>query len=112
MLSKRTATSGISKYQIVVPESVRRCARINDHDEVEFRATPGVITIITKPPLADDEYTFEQRRMLDARLAVGLADVQAGRLIGPFDTHEEMIEFLHAEVAKAKPKAKTKSRKR
>ena len=112
MLSKRTTALGISKHQIVVPESVRRRARINDHDEVEFRATPGVITISAKPPLAGDEYTPEQRRSLDAQLAEGLSDVKAGRLHGPFDTHEEMVDFLRAETARAKVEAKTRSKKR
>ena len=99
------------KHQIVVPESVRRLARLKAGDEVEFRATPGVITIVTKPPAADDEYTPEQRGRLDALLAEGLADVKAGRVHGPFDKHEEMIDFLHAEVAKAKAATKTKSKK-
>ena len=47
-----------------------------------------------------------------ARLAGGLTDVKAGRLHGPFDTHEKMIDFLHAEAAKAKAEEITKSKKR
>ena len=77
------------KHQLVVPESVRRRARLKAGDEVEFRANSGVITIITKPPAADDEYTPEQRRIIDARIAEGLEDFKKGRVHGPFATAKE-----------------------
>jgi len=46
-----------------------------------------------KLPAADDEYTQQQRRILDAQLAEGMADVRAGRVRGPFSTYEEFIIF-------------------
>ena len=66
----------------------------------------------SKFPTADDEYTPAQRRVIDREIAKGLADVKAGRLHGTFETHEDMLKFLHTEVRKArqKPKAKSKSR--
>ena len=60
-----------------------------------------------KLPAPDDEYTPEQRRIVDAQLAEGLADVDAGRVHGPFATHKEFIASLHAEAKKLNRK-KTK----
>jgi hypothetical protein len=61
----------------------------------------GVISIHPKLlPTVDDEYTPEQRRIVDAELADGLADVKAGRVQGPFSTHKEFIASLHKEAKK------------
>ena len=54
---------------LVVPPAIQRRAGITSADQVEFRAAGGVITITAKPPSADDEYTPEQLRIIDARLA-------------------------------------------
>jgi hypothetical protein len=59
-----------------------------------------VITILPKLPPADDEYTPEQRRIVDAQLAEGLADIKAGRTFGPFASADEMIAHMKARVAK------------
>jgi len=59
-----------------------------------------LISLRPKLPAADDEYTPEQRRIVDAQLAEGLADVKAGRAHGPFYTHEEFIASLHKEAKK------------
>jgi hypothetical protein len=48
-----------------------------------------------------------QRRFIDARLAVSLEQAKKGETYGPFDTHEEMTTFLHAEAKKARPKKVT-----
>ncbi|SRR5258708_33917729 len=84
------------KNRIVVPESVQRRARIKTASQVEFKATPGVITIVSKPPAADDEYTPEQRRITDAQLAEGLEDIRKGRVSRRFDTVDEMLASLKA----------------
>ena len=102
-----------AKAPLVVPLSVQRKARLKVGDQVEFKATPGRITIVSKPPVAavtaDDEYTPEQRRIIEAQLAEGLEDIKQGRTYGPFDTVEEAIKFLHKEirVRKARDKRKT-----
>jgi bifunctional DNA-binding transcriptional regulator/antitoxin component of YhaV-PrlF toxin-antitoxin module len=95
-----------SKMPLVVPMAVRRKAGLKSGQEIEFKVSGGVINIVPKLPPADDEYTPEQRRVIDARLAEGLADIKAGRTFGPFETHEEMIEFLHGQVKKAGSKPK------
>jgi predicted transcriptional regulator len=54
-------------------------------------------------PAADDGYTPEQRRIVDAALAEGLADIEAGRVHGPFSSHEEFIASLHIKTIRETP---------
>jgi bifunctional DNA-binding transcriptional regulator/antitoxin component of YhaV-PrlF toxin-antitoxin module len=97
-----------TKTPLVVPPSVRRRAGHKNGQDLEFRVSGGVITILPKPPGADDEYTPEQRRITDARLAEGLADIKAGRTFGPFDNADKMIAHMKAQLKKkaTAPKAK------
>ena len=87
-----------NKTPLVVPPSVRRQAGLKSGQKIEFKVSGGVISIHPKPPAADDEYTPEQRRIVDAQLAGGLADIEAGRVRGPFATHKEFVASLHAEA--------------
>jgi bifunctional DNA-binding transcriptional regulator/antitoxin component of YhaV-PrlF toxin-antitoxin module len=89
-----------NRTPLVVPPAMRRKAGFKSGQEIEFRASGGVITIAPKLPKADDEYTPEQRRIITAQLAEGLADVKAGRVRGPFATHKEFIASLHEEARK------------
>ena len=66
----------------------------------------------SKFPTADDEYTPQQRRIIDARLAESTEDIRAGRLHGPFATHEEMVQFLHHQTKRSRGKASTQPRAR
>jgi hypothetical protein len=61
---------------------------------VEFKVSGGVITIIPKLPSADDEYTPEQRRSIDAQLD----EAEKGPFHGPFNTAEEMIADMKSQV--------------
>ena len=67
-------------------------------DGLEFKVSGGVINIVPKLPSADDEYTPEQRRIVNARLAESKDDLKKGRTFGPLETHEAMIAFLHGRV--------------
>jgi bifunctional DNA-binding transcriptional regulator/antitoxin component of YhaV-PrlF toxin-antitoxin module len=90
---------------LVIPPAVRRKAGFKNGQEVEFKASGGVITIIPKLPNADDEYTPEQRKAIDAELR----EAEKGPFYGPFDTVDEMIKHLkgrlkrHKNTKKAKP---------
>ena len=101
-----TITVNEKTRQIFSP-SVWRQAGIKTGDQLEVKVSGGIITLLPKLPSADDEYTPEQRRAIDARIAAGLEDVKRGRVHGPFDTHEEFIASLHREAKKLKAK-KTK----
>jgi bifunctional DNA-binding transcriptional regulator/antitoxin component of YhaV-PrlF toxin-antitoxin module len=97
-----------SRAELVVPRSVRRRAGIKAGDKIEFKVSGGVINIVPKLPTADDEYTPEQRRIIDARLAESKDDFKNGRTYGPFETASEMIDFLHNQVKKSAGVKQTK----
>jgi bifunctional DNA-binding transcriptional regulator/antitoxin component of YhaV-PrlF toxin-antitoxin module len=85
-----------SKTDLVVPRSVRRRAGLKNGQEVEFKVSGGVISIIPKLPAADDEYMPAQRRLVDARLL----ESRKGPYYGPFETADEAIAFLRREIGK------------
>jgi bifunctional DNA-binding transcriptional regulator/antitoxin component of YhaV-PrlF toxin-antitoxin module len=93
-----------NKTPLVVPDQVRRRAGFKSGAEVEFKVSGGMVTILPKLPSADDEYTPEQRRVIDARLDAA----EKGPFYGPFPTADEAITFLHKEIKARKKGAKSK----
>lgn len=91
----------------MVPLAVQRRAGLKSGQELEFRVSGSVITIFPKLLAVDEEYTPEQRRIVDARLDEASEDVHAGRVEGPFSSHREFIASLHKEAKKSN-KRKTK----
>ncbi len=89
-----------NKTGLVVPERVRQEAGIKPGDRVEFRVSGGVINIIPKPRSADLDYTPEQRRIIDARLAKSDEDIKHGRVYGPFTTAGQMAASIEAGIKK------------
>jgi hypothetical protein len=55
----------------------------------------------------EDEYTSDQRRMIDREIARGLEDIKKGRVHGPF-TAPEATEFIKTELKTRTKKRKTK----
>ncbi len=107
------------KGQVTIPTRLRRQAGISEGHLIEasFRRgkiilTPKLVIDRSQFPTADDEYTPEQRRFIDARLAESEDDIKRGRTFGPFHTAAEMIEFLHSHAKKARVKKPTKPRAR
>ena len=115
--SNRMTITLKAKAPLVVPPSVQRKACLKAGDQVEFQAAPGRITIISKPPAArpaapsvtEDEYTPEQRRIIDVQLAEGLEDIRQGRVSRRFDTVDEMLASMKA-GRKTSPRRKIRSR--
>jgi bifunctional DNA-binding transcriptional regulator/antitoxin component of YhaV-PrlF toxin-antitoxin module len=93
-----------NKMPLTVPEPVRRRAGFKPGDQLEFRASGGVVTILPKLPSADKEYTPAQRRLIDARLDIA----EKGPFYGPFNTVDDMIAHLKAEVKRRKVTKKSK----
>jgi AbrB family looped-hinge helix DNA binding protein len=100
------------KGQVTIPTSVRRQAGLSQGDLVNFAFQRGKIVITPKLvidrsqfPNADDEYTPAQRRIIDARLD----KAEEGPSYGPFDTADEMIAHMKAEL---KQRAAAKRSKR
>ncbi len=95
-----------TKTPLTVPQAVRRQAGFKAGDIVEFKAAGGVITILPKLPTADDEYTPDQRRIIDARLA----EAEKGPYYGPFKDGAEVAAFLRKRQKSVKPAKSKKSR--
>jgi len=83
-----------NKTPLTVPDPVRRRAGFKPGDQVEFKASGGVVTILPKLPSADEEYTPAQRRIIDAQLD----KAEKGPFYGPFNTVDDMIAHLKGEV--------------
>lgn len=103
-----------TKFQVTLPDSVRKQAGISVGDFLETKVERGRIMLVPKAIVDRDEYTHGQRRVIDARLSKSLEDIKKGRSYGPFHTADDMIEFLHSQVRKSKaPKSKaTRSKSR
>jgi len=85
---------------LVVPPAIRRKAGFKGGEDLEFKASGGVITIVRRLPVASDEYTPAQRRSIDARLA----DARKGPHHGPFETADEAIKAIRKEIRSRKAK--------
>jgi AbrB family looped-hinge helix DNA binding protein len=99
------------KGQVTIPTRLRVQVGLVDGDLVEAKAERGKI-VLTPKLIVDREYTPAQRRVIDARLAVSLEQAKRGETHGPFETHEEMITFLHREAKRARPKKATSLKRR
>lgn len=91
------------KGQMTLPSRLRSALGVTDGDVVEAKLWRGKILITPKTvidrsqfPNADDEYTPEQRRIIDARLAKSEEDLKNGRTYGPFNTADEMVAHIKA----------------
>lgn len=60
--------------------------------------------------IADNEYTPEQRRIIDAGIAEGLEDFKRGRFHGPFASAKEASAYIER-MAKKRATAKTAKRR-
>lgn len=93
-----------NKSTLTVPAEVQRQAGIKAGDRLKFKVSGGLITIIPKLPSAKDEYTPEQRRIIDAQLD----EAGKGPFHGPFASAKKAgayIERLAKErSASKKPK--------
>jgi bifunctional DNA-binding transcriptional regulator/antitoxin component of YhaV-PrlF toxin-antitoxin module len=101
-------TTTLKAKKLVIPASIQRRARFKAGDQLEFKATPGIITIVSTPPNAEGEYTPEQRRLIAAQVDEGLQDVRKGRMSRRFDTVDEMLASLKAKKAPRRQKSRSR----
>lgn len=113
-----TTTRIQNKGQVTIPTRVREQARLSKGDLVEFSFQRGKIVITPKTvidrsgfPNADDEYTPEQRREIDARLDKADEDIKAGRVHGPFASAKEASAYIER-LAKERAVVKKSKRSR
>lgn len=72
-----------SKYQIVIPQSIREQVHLDVGDLLEAAFEGGKIT-------------FTPKSVVDRHLAEALADVAEGRTHGPYTTASEAIAALES----------------
>ncbi len=87
-----------NRTPLVVPLAIRRRAGFKGGEPLEFKASGGVVTIRPKLPVANNDYTPAQRRVIDARLKKALAEVKDGQTAGPFDSVDEAIASIRREL--------------
>ncbi len=92
------AVKNNNKTPLVVPTSLRRKAGFKSGQELEIKASGGVITILPKSPNAGDEYSASARRAINAELA----KAERGPFYGPFNSADEMIGDLKGRLSKSK----------
>jgi AbrB family looped-hinge helix DNA binding protein len=88
------------KFQVTIPDHVRKQAGLEVGDFLEATARGNVITL--KPKAVVDRHPE-----IDARLREALADIKEGRVYGPFNSAKGMISDLHKRTREAK-RGKTK----
>ena len=101
-----------TKYQVTLPNAVRKQVGVAVGDVLEAKAENGKITLAPKSVVdraADEEYTPAQRRVIDREIAKGLEDIKAGRVYGPFSSAHEAIASIRATL---KQRAAAKKAKR
>lgn len=110
-----TTTRIQHKGQVTIPTRVREQAGLSKGDLVEFSfqrgkivITPKLIVDRSKFQNADNEYTPEQRRVIDGRLALAEADIKTGRMSKTFSHADGFI----ADLQKAATKGRKATRKR
>ena len=82
------------KYQVTLPASVRRRARVAVGDLLEADVQGKKITFTPK--------VVVDRALIEKRLAEGLEDIKKGRVYGPFSSAREAIRSLHREAKRLK----------
>lgn len=80
-----------TKFQIVIPRSIRKKAGVGIGDLLEAKVEGGKIT-------------FSPKSVIDRHLAEGLEDLKMGRTHGPYASAKEAIAALESRTAKPKPK--------
>ena len=81
-----------NKFQVVIPRAVRERIGVAVGDILEAKAERGRITLTPKS-------------LVDRAIAEGLEDVRKGRVRGPFDTVDQMIDSLKGRKRPAVRKA-------
>jgi hypothetical protein len=67
--------------------------------------------IVPKPAPEDDQYSHEQRHVIDRELAKGSADVKQGRVHGPFSTADQAIRAIRSTLKERAARKSKRARK-
>jgi AbrB family looped-hinge helix DNA binding protein len=83
-----------TKFQIVIPQHIRKQVNVEIGDVLEAKVENGKIT-------------FTPKRLVDRHLSEGLKDIRKGRTHGPYDSASSAIKALDARavrLVKKKPR--------
>lgn len=80
-----------NKYQVVIPQNLRKQVGVSVGDILEAKVEKGRIT-------------FTPKTMVDKGIAESFQDFKVGRNFGPFSTHKDFLASLHKQVKKLKVK--------
>ncbi len=84
------------RRQVVIPKEICDELNLQEGDFVEVTSVEGRVIIKPKKLVdADEILTPAQRATIDTRLAESLEDVKKGRVYGPFDSVDAMMDSLH-----------------
>ena len=83
--------------QVVIPKKIHDRLGLAPGDYLDVELAQGKVVMTPKAPVG-----MRFKAELDQRLVEGLADFDAGRSHGPFDSAKEAIRFLHTETKKRK----------
>ncbi len=81
-----------NKFQVVIPQQVRKEIGVTVGDIFEAKVERGRITLTPKS-------------VVDRAIAEGLEDVRKGRVRGPFKSADEMIDSLKGRRSRTTRKA-------
>jgi AbrB family looped-hinge helix DNA binding protein len=94
------------RRQVVIPKEIFDALGLRTGDFVELTRVKGTVVITPKKLVdADEMLTPEQKAEIDARLSEGLQDLEEGRVYGPFESVESMVQSLHGTQSPQKRKA-------
>ncbi|HDL84756.1 MAG TPA: AbrB/MazE/SpoVT family DNA-binding domain-containing protein [Candidatus Acetothermia bacterium] len=82
-----------TKYQVTIPEKVRRQVGLEVGDYVEVEAQGSEIVIIPKSEIDKGDAWFWSKEWQEKEREADEA-IKKGELIGPFETNQEAIEAL------------------
>ena len=93
------------RRQVVIPKEIFDALGLRTGDFVEVQRVKGTVVIKPKKIVdADEVLTPAQKAAIDARLAEGLRDIEEGRIYGPFDSVETLVQSLHGTKGSKKRK--------
>jgi AbrB family looped-hinge helix DNA binding protein len=88
-----------TKFQVVIPQNIRKRARVDVGDLLEASFENGKITLTPKTAI-------------DRHLAEGLEDIARGRTHGPYSTATEAISALELRTDDRKTEKRNKTAKK
>ena len=94
-----------SNYQITLPAAARKALGLKLGDVLEATVRRGAVVLRPKVVVVRDAFDQQLKRDIDA----GLADVRAGRYLGPFDNADEARRAFEA-FKKRKPRSNARRR--